>query len=372
MIKPNIEYLAFDDRKLFYIGVLLLSIIIPITFWGQDLYAFANNGVIEYVENITYCVVYWLLCRQFIIELRKRYKTVSYTKKRLLIQALIIIPIVPVVGFLIGETYHLLYQSFGIVDACQPSNIQAVFSTYFIVFTCFLLYDTIYFIHKYRAAIMEKNQLQLAHVQGQLENLRNQINPHFLFNSLNTLMNLIPIAPDRAMNYLDKLSRFYRYSVSNQKQTLTTLKSELEIAAVFSDLLHERFQDAIEINLPESTETQAQILPLSLQLLIENAVKHNIVSHKKPLTIHVKVDEANQYVWISNNIQKKIQEVHSTGMGLKNIQKRFSFFTDLPVKVEEETQHFRVGLPLIHPSNRKDLISIPEEDFSNQQFNNLA
>ncbi|MEN0046244.1 MAG: histidine kinase [Bacteroidota bacterium] len=363
MIKPNIEYVAFDDRRLFYIGVPILSAIIPLTFWGLDFQTFISSGVVEYIENLTYCLIYWLVSRYLVIELRKRYNTVSYTKKRLLIQVLIVVPLIPIIGYMINAVYDLIYSNTALVDTCQPNQAQSILSTYFIVFTCFLLYDTIYFIHKYKEAVTERNQLQLAHVQGQLENLRNQINPHFLFNSLNTLMNLIPIAPERAMNYLDKLSRFYRYSVSNQKQTLTPLKSELEIAAVFSDLLHERFQDAIIINLPQTVPHQLQILPLSLQLLIENAVKHNIVSHKKPLTIDVEIEEAAQYIWVKNNIQKKIQEVSSTGMGLKNIQERFSFFTDQPVKVEEEAQRFRVGLPFIYEAKNEQMLSVITNEF---------
>ncbi|MEO1256302.1 MAG: histidine kinase, partial [Bacteroidota bacterium] len=206
MIKPNIKYVAFDDRRLFYIGIPILAVIIQLVFWGLDFKAFINNGIVEYTENMTYCIAYWLTCRQLVIEMRKRYQTVDYTKQRLLIQGLIVIPTVPMIGFLISRFYNIIYQNTGLQDAYHPNDTQAIFSTYFIVFTCFLLYDTIYFIQKYREAILEKNQLQLAHVQGQLENLRNQINPHFLFNSLNTLMNLIPIDPDRAMNYLDKLS----------------------------------------------------------------------------------------------------------------------------------------------------------------------
>ncbi|MEM9888727.1 MAG: histidine kinase [Bacteroidota bacterium] len=354
MIKPNIEYLAFDDRKLTYFGIPFLTAIMPLVFWGVDFETFLNNGIVEYLESMTYVTVYWITARKVIIELRKRYKTVSYTKKRLLIQAIIFIPAVPLIGLFIESFYSFIYSISSLKDACNPGRSQSILSTYFLCFTCFLLYDSIYFIQKYKEAIVEKNQLQLAHIQGQLENLRNQINPHFLFNSLNTLMNLIPMDSERAMNYLDKLSRFYRYSVSNQKQTLTSLQSELEIAAVFADLLHERFQDAIQISLPKEVNAKAQILPLSLQLLIENAVKHNIVSYKKPLKIKVELDEVNQYVWISNNVQKKIQEVHSTGMGLKNIQKRFSFFTASSIKIEEDTQQFKVGLPLIYESRKEE------------------
>jgi LytS/YehU family sensor histidine kinase len=264
------------------------------------------------------------------------------------VTAAIIIPLIPIMGFIIDRTFYPLYSLLNADDECQPSYLQGIAATYFLTLTITLLYNTIYFIQQYKNAVVEKNQLQLAHVQGQLDNLRNQINPHFLFNSLNTLMNLIPTDTERAMNYLDKLSKFYRYVVSNRTQTLTSLKAELEVTAVYVDLLKERFQNAIHIQLPKHVPFDAQILPLSLQLLIENAVKHNIVSHKRPLYIDVEIDEVGEYLWVHNNVQKKIQEVSSTGMGLSNIKERFAFFTKAEVEIGEVENRFSVGLPFIH------------------------
>ncbi len=205
-----------------------------------------------------------------------------------------------------------------------------------------------YFLYKYKEAIVEKEQLKQAHTQSQLDNLRNQINPHFLFNSLNTLMNLIPMDSDRAMNYLSKLSKFYRYTVSNQEQTLVPLYTELENTKIYADLLHERFHNGIQIQFPDLKNTKVQILPLCLQLLIENAVKHNIVANKKPLTIQLELIENQTYIQVKNNIQKKIQPVSSTGMGLKNIKNRVAFFTDLPVIIEETETEFKVAIPLLN------------------------
>lgn len=360
MIKPNLKYVGFDDRKLFYIGVPVVSFILPILFWNVDLKIYFSNQPLELLETMNYTIVYWLLCRQVSINLRKKYGTLEDMKKRIWLQILIIVPLVPVIGFVLESIHQYIYGICDANDACNPTPLQAILSTYALCFICLLLYDSTYFFYKYKDALEEKNQLELAHVQGQLDNLRNQINPHFLFNSLNTLMNLIPVDHERAMSYLDKLSKFYRYAVSKQKQTLTPLQSELEIARVYADLLHERFQDAIKINLPSHANYPAQILPLSLQLLIENAVKHNIVSKKRPLTISVEVDHKGEYLWVKNNIQKKIQEVRSTGMGLKNIKKRFSFFTDASVQILEENQQFSVGLPFIKTREEVTTETMPQ------------
>lgn len=347
MLQPNIKYLTFDDRKLFYLGVPVLSLLIPIIFFQVGIFELFKYGIVEYLEHLIYTVIFWLFNRRLTIEMRKRYGAFDQIKKRLLIQGLITLPSIFLISLILKPTIELLYQISDQPTVCDPDLGRALTAIYFLTLFVFLLYETIYYIAQYKQALEEKNQLQLAHVQGQLDNLRNQINPHFLFNSLNTLMNLIPTDSERAMNYLDKLSKFYRYVVSNRTQTLIELRSEIEMASVYTDLLKERFQDAIQIDLPKQIPN-ARILPLSVQLLIENAVKHNIVSPKRPLHIRVEMDEAGEYLWIHNNIQKKIQQVSSTGMGLSNIKERFSFFTQAEVEVIEAEQQFSVGLPFVH------------------------
>jgi len=115
---------------------------------------------------------------------------------------------------------------------------------------------------------------------------------------MNTLMNLIPLDANRAMNYLDKLSKFYRYTVSNQEQPLVPLNKELANVELYTDLLKERFRKGVDIILPPKTPEEAQILPLCLQLLIENAIKHNIVATKQPLKIVLELIENNQYIQV--------------------------------------------------------------------------
>ncbi|MEM1328234.1 MAG: histidine kinase [Bacteroidota bacterium] len=348
MFIANIKYLTFDDRKLMLIGIPVLSLLIPVIFFQVGIIELFKYGITEYIEHVIYTIVFWIFCRWLTIQLRKKYDRFDQIRKRLMVQALIKIPSIFLISLLIKPPIELYYQLTERPNVCNPDLVQALSAIYFLTLFVFLLYETIYYIAQYKQALEEKNQLQLAHVQGQLDNLRNQINPHFLFNSLNTLMNLIPMDSDRAMNYLDKLSRFYRYVVSNRSQTLTSLQEELNVTRIYADLLKERFQDAIHIQLPEKVPYDTQILPLSLQLLIENAVKHNIVSHKRPLRIEVAIDEAGEYLWVHNNIQKKIQEVSSTGMGLSNIKERFAFFTEAEVETIDDGQQFSVGLPFVH------------------------
>lgn len=351
MFKPNIQHLAFDDRLLTLLGIPLMALIIPFVFFGVDWQIYRQVWYQEYPESLIYTSVFWFSNRYLMIVLRKRFNAFSDTLRRFALQLAIITVMVPV--FSIGIAVFLrifVYDFFGLQDLMEPTFIQGLSSTYVLTFTVIMFYDAIYFFHKYKEAIVEKDRIQMAHVQGQLDNLRNQINPHFLFNSLNTLMNLIPTDPNRAMSYLDKLSRFYRYAVSNHVQHLAPLRTELESVQLFADLLKERFHEGIRFSLPEETTVNAQILPLALQLLIENAVKHNIVSRKKPLHIEVAIAEDGRAVLVRNNIQKRIRAVSSTGMGLKNIRTRLAFFTQEPLVVTEDDHYFCVVVPLIFSS----------------------
>ena len=160
-------------------------------------------------------------------------------------------------------------------------------------------------------------------------------------------MNLIPTDPDNAMDYLSKLSKFYRYSVGVQEEVKVSLSEELESARLFAQLLEVRFKDALVINIINNSQKIVHILPMSLQLLIENAVKHNIVSKSQPLTVEVFLDYDGDYITVKNNLQKKLESVKSTGMGLKNIKERYAYFTDKEIICHEHDQHFSLSLPLL-------------------------
>ncbi len=348
MFKPNLKYLKFDDRKMILIGVPLITFLLPLMFYGLSLSQYLSNFALEFADGLLFTITYTLFIRYLIIALRKRYESVDNPLKRLTTQFFIIVLSVPPIMLITGGILHAIYKFTPLEDFYEPSLMQSYGVTYFTLFSLMSLYEAIYFFHQYKTAIIEKEQLQQAHIQSQLDNLRNQINPHFLFNSMNTLMNLIPIDSDKAMNYLSKLSKFYRYTVSNQEQSLVPLQKELENVHIYADLLKERFHRGIQINLPEVVTTKRQILPLCLQLLIENAVKHNVVATKTPLTITVSLIKEETYIQVSNTVQQKIHAVASTGMGLKNIKSRVAFFTKSPLLISKEDAFFKVAVPLIN------------------------
>jgi len=176
--------------------------------------------------------------------------------------------------------------------------------------------------------------------------LKNQLDPHFLFNSLNVLTSLIEEDPDQAQKFTTSLSKVYRYVLEQKNKDLISVDEELQFAKTYVRLLKMRFEDSIVFDIPEeSTDPEAKIIPLSLQLLLENAVKHNVVTSDRPL--HIKVFEENDMLVVSNNLQEKQVVKKSSGVGLQNIRQRYAILTDRQVTIDKSTSDFSVQLPML-------------------------
>ncbi len=185
---------------------------------------------------------------------------------------------------------------------------------------------------------------------AKFESLKSQIDPHFLFNSLNVLTSLIGENPNQAEKFTTKLSKVYRYVLEQRNKELTSLEEELRFAKTYMELLGMRFEDAVKFNIPASvTNKELKIVPLSLQLLLENAVKHNVVSSAKPLEINI--FEKEGFLIIENNINPKEAIGKSTKVGLRNIADRYGLITNRKVVIESNNKTFKVSLPLLTKTN---------------------
>jgi sensor histidine kinase YesM len=290
---------------------------------------------------------FWFFFRFVIIALHKKYPAISEAAKRVSLQIIIVILTAPILKGVLEIISIGVLRFCSVTDHDNPDFLQSLLSIYLPAGLIIALYEAFYYFSKYKESLVEREKLENMHIQNQLDNLRNQINPHFLFNSLNTLMNLIPTDPNSAMDYLSKLSKFYRYSVGSNEDKIIPLSKELECAELYAELLKVRFRNGIHFSFPTNYSSAHFILPMSLQLLIENSVKHNIVSKSQPLNIKITIDNENEYIEVINNIQKKMESVSSTGMGLRNIKERFAYFTDKEIKCEIINNEFRVSLPLL-------------------------
>jgi hypothetical protein len=189
-------------------------------------------------------------------------------------------------------------------------------------------------------------KLQKETLASQFEALKNQIDPHFLFNNFSTLASIIEESSVTAVSFVQELSKVYRYVLQTRSSTLVLLKEELAFIQSYRFLMSKRFGDNLSITLTVPETTQAlQVMPFSLQLMVENAIKHNIISVKKPLLI--RIDVCNDYLVVTNNLQKKNRPVQSTHIGLDNIRTRYGLITNRDVRVIETAAEFRVEIPLI-------------------------
>ena len=206
----------------------------------------------------------------------------------------------------------------------------------------------VFYMSQLKQSQIEAEKFKKQSMEARFEALKNQINPHFLFNSFNVLSNLVYKDPDTSSDFIQQLSKVYRYLLKYQEQKVVKVKDELEFLKSYIYLLTIRFDENLFIKNNLAPDTHAlYIAPASLQLLIENAIKHNIVSNKKPLIIDI-FSEDDNYLVVKNNIQPKNVQESSTSVGLKNIIKRYEFISDKKVVVEKTEEAFLVKVPLIH------------------------
>jgi PAS domain S-box-containing protein len=197
-------------------------------------------------------------------------------------------------------------------------------------------------------------KMQKENLQSQFDVLKQQVNPHFLFNSLNVLTSLIRLEPELAEKFTVHLSKVYRYVLENKDNELVNLITELDFLDAYIFLLNIRFMDklAVNINIPPS-QKNCLVIPLALQLLIENAIKHNAMSKKSPLTIDIFIDE-NHFLNVVNNLQEREAHMTSTGVGLKNIQNRYLLLNNTSPEFEKTSDRFIARIPLICDHNNQN------------------
>lgn len=218
---------------------------------------------------------------------------------------------------------------------------------WFIVLGIVLVVGLIYSWIRSRERRMQREaSLVKEKLESQFETLKSQINPHFLFNNFNTLITIIEENPTIAVEYVEKLSDFYRSILQYREQQTIPLNEELKIVRDYVFLLKKRFGDNFIMNIEVQDLKQANVVPLTLQMLVENAIKHNVISKHDPLTVRIVQDDSG-YITICNNLQKKIIPEHSTGFGLESIVKRYGLLTKRKVMIREERNEFKVSIPLM-------------------------
>ncbi|MEN5086614.1 histidine kinase [Sphingobacterium faecium] len=274
----------------------------------------------------------------------------SHYVKRILLFIPATAVLTPIVVFIIRFAIIKIAVDQSLLDFVAKQHIGTYFNMTLISIIVSLLIFSFYFYKAYKESQLRKQTALTKSANAQFESLKNQLDPHFLFNSLNVLTSLIEEDPQKAVNFTTSLSRVYRYVLEQKDKSLVEASQEISFARIFLNLLAIRFEGSLEIHIADGDIQQdEQVVPLALQLLIENAIKHNSLSLHNQLHIHI-FKEYDRLI-IQNNLQEK-ESINGMGIGLKNIKERYALLTKHPVTVTKTTDHFIVGLPLIKKENK--------------------
>lgn len=342
--------IGFDDRLITVLMIPIAAFIIPIVFFGIRFNRMPAFNHRIYLTTLVLTAVLWVGNRGIMLWARKKYPVFEDVKKRLKVQSAIMIVFTLICTNILGYALHdfcglLEHGNFPgrtMADIIIDSNNASFFSTLLVV----AIYEIIYFMNELQRSIEEKELLKRESLSAQLNALRTQVNPHFLFNNLNTLVSIIPEEPEQAVAFVQQLSKVYRHILEVKDEKCIPLKDELDVLKSYAFLLKTRFGNNLEIDIRVPDEKlKNNIVPLSLQLLMENAIKHNVVSADKPLKIYVYT--VNGSLVMSNNLQIKNQLLESTGIGLNNISNRYKMLGEKAVEVTQNETSFTVSVPLL-------------------------
>lgn len=337
-----IKYLGFNDRWLMILGIPIISAIITIINFSEQ--AFGSEALVCFSIGLIYTSVFWVSARYFLIKYHKRYDHYIFTIWRLVFVVFWVAVIYLAIKIFVSLIILMLFDNWKTLIFSDPLRQNLTSVT--LIFGTFFLYEGIYYFNKSRLIEIEKNKLEKVTAEQKLSTLKNQVNPHFLFNSLNTLVTIIPEEPELAIKFVQELSKSYRKILEVRDEKLITLKTELDSLESYMYLLKTRFQGKILFENTLAADVLNQfILPLSLQILIENAVKHNITSTSKPLKI--KIYNEDDFVVVENNLQKKDQIFSTTKLGLANIKSRYQLLINKNIFIVESKDSFKVKLPII-------------------------
>ncbi|WP_435625726.1 sensor histidine kinase [Flagellimonas sp.] len=353
----RIKYLGFNDAWFVAVGIILLSFVTDFMFSRNS---FARLPFIEATINWSVSLMFatfnWLIIRSILIVLRKKYPSLKDNKIRIPLFFLTIVVTVMAVdftgnmilGFIFNESYN------------HPLRSRIILPIILISTMTMAIYEAVYYYVLLKNSIREEEQAKRAIVQSQLDTLRNQAQPHFLFNTLNTLRDIIDQnTREEAKEFVNRLSEVFRFILEAGNANLIELSEELKFAEAYIHIQKERFGDNLQLDwqVPESSKSQL-IIPMSLQLLLENAVKHNVVSKTKQLLITVEVQ--NGQLMVSNKIRPKSTQLPTTKLGLKNIESRYRLIANKEVEINQDNGAFTVKLPLLTATDQKHAYANPD------------
>jgi len=335
---------SMKDKWLLILGIPFVGFVMPLIFNGFSIDFLFSEGYWNLIMSTSTTVAIWLGIRKIVIVLWNKYPWEKSPFKHLILEIVLVFSYTMFIGFL----SYLVYRYSNLLEFDPHTDIIVSISiTLLITFFITSLHEAWFFYNQWNISLVKAQMLEKENVISQYETLKTQINPHFLFNTLNTLTILIEENPKVAVRYVDKTSDFLRSILGMKDREVISLQEEIQIIETFYFLQKERFGNNLKLEINLSDESlKMKIPPLALQMLVENAIKHNVITADKPLMIQVSLCKNNR-VCVSNNLQPKENKGKSSGLGLQNIRNRYSFLTDKVITINETQNRFEVVLALL-------------------------
>lgn len=342
MVKAKIDYLhhamKIKEKYLRWGGIPVLALIIALLTPADQGETFLG----KYLISLLHTTVYWNVAFYMFTKFRKVYPLIRQTPKRvfftltsLFIAMVLLDPMLCIVA------QDSTVEDFYVLSAWFDHALVKFIPTIIIG----SIYENVYFFEQWKKTIQVNESLKNQQIRTQFEVLQNQMSPHFLFNSLNTLTTLIQEDPEVATRFTEKLSEVYRYILQNKEKELVFLHQELAFAKSYSFLLKMRYLENLIIAFNVEVQDTKHLPPLTLQMLIENALKHNIISAQRPLSVEIYSEGDN--IIVKNNLQVKNAIAKSTKTGLDNIRRRYEYLSHRNIEVISDKSHFIVKVPLV-------------------------
>jgi len=341
------DVLKINDKWIKIIGIPFIGIGMPVIFYdGSDI-----TGLLLWIL-ISVCLTFiiWVGSQKIVRYLWTKYPWEKRPFRHLLIN-IFFLAFLSVLLIIILYGINNLFNNYspGYWHELKGVHVAIILLTFFTT----SVYEGIFLFNKWKKSVMLSALLEKENIRAQFEALKNQVNPHFLFNSLSVLASLIPKDTDKALEFVNEFSKIYRYVLEIKDQSAVELGSELKFVKSYIYLQKIRFSDNLDLDLRIDPNRMAElILPLSVQMLIENAIKHNEISDIQPLTITITNNDKS--LIIKNNLHPVMYDESSSKTGLKNLKDRYKLLSDLePVFFIEENE-FIAELPFLDNELKKE------------------
>lgn len=322
---------------------IVLALIILMIFFGRA-FESPERFLLGFVWSFSICITQWAGPIFIGHLLDKRYRWIEQPVARTLIEIISLL-LWSVSAFVVVQMI-MLYLINGLAPSESWKYIHSsIIYTFLISLFISLVFTAVGFFKAWRKSVLREAALNSQMMAYKYESLRNQINPHFLFNSFNVLSDLVYDDQALAVKFIRQMSELFRYVLNSRDKELVSLDEEVEFMKSYSYLLKTRFGDKLDLKVELNPGNNAHIVPMTLQMLVENAVKHNEVSEKYPLRVNIR--QNGDYIEVENARKPKKAGEDSLNTGLKNISQQYSFFTDRQVEVKSTDTIFMVRVPLI-------------------------